>query len=151
MEQARPILTSALNDGTYEELVDPRLGNDYNPLEMARLVVCAASSVRHSARRRPKMSQIVRALEGDVSLEDLNEGVKTRGMYFGSNMSSDNELSSYDSEMKKFRKVTLTSQEYNSSEYGATSEYGLNPSSSSSEASQSREMDPTGDPVHMHH
>ncbi|KAK1276351.1 Proline-rich receptor-like protein kinase PERK4 [Acorus gramineus] len=151
VDWARPILTSALNDGTYEELVDPRLGDEYNPLEMTRLVACAASSVHHSARRRPKMSQIVRALEGDVSLEDLNEGVKTRGMHFGSNMSSDNELSSYDSEMKKFQKVTLTSQEYNSSEYGATSEYGLNPSSSSSEASQSREMDPTGDPAHTHH
>lgn len=80
--------------------------------------------------------QIVRALEGDVSLEDLNEGIKPgQGSYFGgggsSNASSDYEASPYSADMKKFRKLALDSQNYGSSEYGATSEYGLNPSSSS--------------------
>lgn len=80
--------------------------------------------------------QIVRALEGDVSLEDLNEGMKPgQGSYFGgggsSNASSDYEASPYSADMKKFRKLALDSQNYGSSEYGATSEYGLNPSSSS--------------------
>lgn len=44
--------------GSYEELVDPCLGNDYNPQEMLRMVACAAACIRHSARRRPKMSQV---------------------------------------------------------------------------------------------
>lgn len=58
LEQARPILTRALGDGNFEELVDPRLENNYSPSEMARMVACAAACIRHSARRRPKMSQV---------------------------------------------------------------------------------------------
>lgn len=56
--QARPILTHAVEGGSFEELVDPRLENRYNPQEMRRMVVCAAASIRHSARRRPRMSQV---------------------------------------------------------------------------------------------
>ncbi|KAK1291219.1 Proline-rich receptor-like protein kinase PERK4 [Acorus calamus] len=157
MEQARPNLTRALNDGNYEELVDPRLGDNYNPSEMARLVVIAAASVRHSARKRPKMSQIVRALEGDVLLEDLNEGVKPgNSTFFGSNASSDDyDTSSQNSNMRRIRKVALSSQESNSSsEYGVTSEYGLHPSSSGSEAGHSREMETSEQrrsPLSTHH
>lgn len=56
--QARPLLTHAMEEGEYDELVDPNLENNYNPNEMARMVACAAASIRHSARRRPKMSQV---------------------------------------------------------------------------------------------
>lgn len=56
--QARPLLTRALDDGNFDTLIDRRLGTDYNQNEMARLVACAAACVRHSARRRPRMSQV---------------------------------------------------------------------------------------------
>lgn len=141
--------------GSYEELVDPRLENNYDPQEMLRMVHCAGACIRHSARRRPKMSQvrnsnykinallecfdkekefnillsnlsnpqIVRALEGDVSLEDLNEGVKAanRGLH-GSSGSSEYESGSY-SDLKKIGKTGLSSQEFNSSEHRYTGEY----------------------------
>lgn len=58
LKQARPLMTKALEDGNYSELVDPRLENNYNSQEVARMVASAAASVRHSARRRPKMSQV---------------------------------------------------------------------------------------------
>lgn len=51
-------MAKALEDGNYSELVDPRLENNYNPQEMARMVASAAASVRHSGKRRPKMSQV---------------------------------------------------------------------------------------------
>lgn len=51
-------MSQALVDGNYDELVDPRLDDDYNPMELARMVACAAACVRHSAKRRPKMSQV---------------------------------------------------------------------------------------------
>ncbi|KAF8659406.1 hypothetical protein HU200_058618 [Digitaria exilis] len=73
---ARPALSRALADGDYDGVADPRLQGNYDPVEMARLVASAAAAVRHSAKRRPKMSQIVRALEGDMLLEDLNEGIR---------------------------------------------------------------------------
>ncbi|KAG6653260.1 proline-rich receptor-like protein kinase PERK7 [Carya illinoinensis] len=132
VDWARPLCARAIEEGNYDKLVDPRLDNNYAPHEMARMVACAGASVRHSARRRPKMSQIVRALEGDVSLDDLNEVMKPgQSSNFGSS-SSEYDASLYSANMKKFRKMALDSQEYGSSEYGATSEYGLNPSSTSS-------------------
>ncbi|KAF7850707.1 hypothetical protein BT93_L5063 [Corymbia citriodora subsp. variegata] len=135
VDWARPQLTRALEDGNFDALVDPRLQNNYHHNEMARMVACAAACVRHSARRRPRMSQIVRALEGDVSLSDLNEGIRPghSGLY-SSYGSSDYDTNQYNEDLKKFRKMALASQEYGSSEYSEpTSEYGVYPSGSSSE------------------
>ena len=79
----------------------------------------------------------MRALEGDVSLEDLNEGVKPgQSSYFGSSSENNHGVGSYSANMRKFRKIALDSQDYGSSEYGATSEYGLDPSSSSDDSSR---------------
>ncbi|KAJ6853933.1 uncharacterized protein M6B38_100155 [Iris pallida] len=143
VDWARPLLTRALEDGNYDTLVDRNLGRNYNPNEMARMIACAASCVRHSARRRPRMSQIVRALEGDVSLEDLNEGIKPgHSTHYSSYSSSDYDANQYNEDMKKFRKMALTSRDYTSSEYSApTSEYGQIPSASGSEGEHTREME----------
>ncbi|KAL0427034.1 UNVERIFIED_CONTAM: Proline-rich receptor-like protein kinase PERK1 [Sesamum latifolium] len=143
--RARPLLTRALEDGNFDALVDQRIRNDHSHNEMARMVACAAACVRHSARRRPRMSQVVRALEGDVSLSDLNEGIRPgHSTVYSSYGSSDYDTVQYNEDMKKFRKMALGSQEYGSSgQYSnPTSEYGLNPSGSSSEGQQqSREME----------
>ncbi|CAI0390003.1 unnamed protein product [Linum tenue] len=143
VDWARPLLSRALEDGNYESLVDQKLV-DYNHNEMARMVACAAACVRHSARRRPRMSQVVRALEGDVSLADLNEGIKPGHSRMYSYESSDYDTSQYNEDMKKFRKMALGSKEYGASdEYSGppTSDYGLNPSGSSSEGQTTREME----------
>ncbi|EEF40848.1 proline-rich receptor-like protein kinase PERK4 [Ricinus communis] len=123
VDWARPLLNQSLEDGNYNELADFRLENNYNPEEMQRMVACAAASIRHSARKRPRMSQIVRALEGDVSLDALNEGTKPgqSSMFSSSNGSSDYDTSSYNADMKKFRQVALSSQEFGSSELGTSS------------------------------
>ncbi|XP_057759287.1 proline-rich receptor-like protein kinase PERK1 [Arachis stenosperma] len=140
VDWARPLLNRALDEDDYDSLVDPRLQNEYDPNEMARMVACAAACTRHSAKRRPRMSQVVRALEGDVSLADLNEGIKPgHSTMYSSHESSDYDTAQYKEDMRRFRKMALGTQEYASSEYSApTSEYGLYPSGSSSEA-QSRQ------------
>lgn len=80
--------------------------------------------------------QIVRALDGDSSLEDLNEKTGKNTANFGNGAASDiYDTRAYNADMMKFRQMVMTSQDFNSSEYGATSDYGLNPSSSSSEFS----------------
>ncbi|XP_075492948.1 proline-rich receptor-like protein kinase PERK15 [Primulina tabacum] len=134
VDWARPLLSKASEEGKYDGLVDPRLQENYVPHEMARMVSCAAASIRHSARRRPKMSQIVRALDGNSLLEDLNEGVKPgQRAAFNTRSNIDTyDTGAYNADMMKFRKMVMTSQDISSSECGATSEYGLNPSSSSS-------------------
>ncbi|KAE8718798.1 Proline-rich receptor-like protein kinase PERK5 [Hibiscus syriacus] len=140
VEWARPLLSRALEDGNFDSLVDPKLQKEYNKNEMARMVACAAACVRHSARRRPRMSQIVRALEGESSLSDLNEGMRPgQSNVYSSYGSSDFDASQYNEDMKNFRRA-LGSQEYGASnEYSEpTSEYGLYPSGSSNEGQTTR-------------
>ncbi|KAJ1289348.1 hypothetical protein BS78_02G157300 [Paspalum vaginatum] len=68
---ARPLLARALEIGDYDDLVDPLL-QGYDADQMARLVRCAAAAVSRPARRRPRMSQIVRHLAGDASAEEID-------------------------------------------------------------------------------
>jgi hypothetical protein len=81
-------------------------------------------------------------LEGDVSLEDLNEGVRPgHSRFFGSYSSSDYDSGQYNEDMKKFKKMAFTTNDYTSSQYSApTSEYGQVASASSSEGQQTQEM-----------
>ncbi|KAI8020424.1 Proline-rich receptor-like protein kinase PERK5 [Camellia lanceoleosa] len=157
VDWARPRMEQALEDGNYDELVDPRLENNFVPQEMARMVACASASIRHSARRRPKMSQIVRTLEGNSSLDDLNNAT-AKPSNQNSAYNSSNEIfnpglatkgydtAAYNADMVKFKQMVMSKQEYaNSSDFGVTSEYGLNPSSSSDD---SREFGLSGNQRH---
>ncbi|KAL5202184.1 hypothetical protein ABZP36_013136 [Zizania latifolia] len=132
---ARPLLTKALEEQVVDELIDPRLDVNYDAHDMQRLIACAAGAVRHTARSRPRMSQIVRYLEGELSMEDLNSGVAP-----GQSLLHLHEHSGDTTEqMKRIRRMafvpgTGTVTENVSSDYLSelTSEYGLYPSSSSS-------------------
>uniref|UniRef100_J3KXW6 non-specific serine/threonine protein kinase n=1 Tax=Oryza brachyantha TaxID=4533 RepID=J3KXW6_ORYBR len=131
VDWARPLMTRASEDGNHDALVDPRLGQEYNSNEMARMIACAAACVRHSARRRPRMSQVVRALEGDVSLDDLNEGVRPgHSRFLGSYSSNEYEYDTghYNEDLKKFRKMAFGSGGLESTQHAPTNEFGQNPS-----------------------
>ncbi|KAK4764309.1 hypothetical protein SAY87_013747 [Trapa incisa] len=112
---ARPLLPEVLEDGKYHALVDPRLQDDYNHDEMRRAVACAAACIRYEARRRPRMSQIVLALEGNISLSDLDlDGgmVTPQGSTpLSSKRCSDQDMVRYKEELNKFRKFALESTE----------------------------------------
>lgn len=56
--QARPLLKQALEDGNFDAVVDPKL-EDFDSIEMVRMISCAAASVRHLARFRPRMGQVI--------------------------------------------------------------------------------------------
>ncbi|QCE02050.1 proline-rich receptor-like protein kinase PERK15 [Vigna unguiculata] len=138
VEWARPLLSQAFENGNFDGLVDPKLQKNYNHDEMIRMAACAASCVRHSARLRPRMSQVVRALEGNISLEDLNEGsAPGHSRVFGSFEGSSYDSIQYSEDMKNFRKLALESQEQGISEYsGPSSDYGRHPSVSTSSGQQ---------------
>jgi hypothetical protein len=142
-------LASAISGGgNFDEVVDPRLENKYDRQEMERMAASAAAAVRHSAKRRPKMKQvkientyphclswchflhfdsdswfsvqIVRALEGDMSLDDLNEGVKPgQSMVYSSD-----ESGNYASNINKLRQVAFESSGEYTNEYSVTGESG---------------------------
>uniref|UniRef100_A0A0D9V5P0 non-specific serine/threonine protein kinase n=1 Tax=Leersia perrieri TaxID=77586 RepID=A0A0D9V5P0_9ORYZ len=129
---ARPLLARAMEEENFEELIDPKLENNYDAYDMARLIACAAAAVRQTARSRPRMSQIVRYLEGELAAEDLNAGVTPgqSAMQRTGGGTTD--------QIKRLKKLafgsgtgtTGTVSEYTSSEFSEpTSEYGLNPSS----------------------
>ncbi|KAF8724794.1 hypothetical protein HU200_020729 [Digitaria exilis] len=75
VEWARPKLSRALDTGDLEGLVDPRLEKKLNEAEMVRMIEAAAACIRHSASRRPRMSQVVRVLESLADI-DLTNGVQ---------------------------------------------------------------------------
>ncbi|KAL0676840.1 hypothetical protein Bca4012_004821 [Brassica carinata] len=145
VDWALPLLNRASEEGEFEGLADKKMNNEYDIEEMARMVACAAACVRHSARRRPRMSQIVRGLEGKVSLSDLNEGIRPgdSNKYSSYGESTDYDSRQYNDEMKKVRKMALGTQGYNTTgEYSnSASDYGLCPSGSSSEGQTTREME----------
>ncbi|MED6193436.1 Proline-rich receptor-like protein kinase perk1 [Stylosanthes scabra] len=64
---AMPLLTQVLKDSNFDAVVDQKLQNQYEPTQMASMLASAAASIRYEPNLRPKMSQIVRALEGDAS------------------------------------------------------------------------------------
>ncbi|KAL1316405.1 hypothetical protein HN51_068598 [Arachis hypogaea] len=127
VDWARPLLIRGLEeDGNFGELVDPCLEGNYNKQEMTRMAACASSSIRHSAKKRPKMSQIVRALEGDVSLDDLKNMGKA-GATDGSGGgvlnpsgggSNDYDTMQYNADLQKFRKTVFSSPENTSGSSG---------------------------------
>ncbi|XP_022979710.1 proline-rich receptor-like protein kinase PERK4 isoform X1 [Cucurbita maxima] len=108
VDWARAIISGEMGEDVYEVLVDKRLGKEFNTQEMGRMVSCAAASIRHSARKRPKMSQVVRALEGDYSLDDLNDGIRPGQSSIYSVAGSDYDSNAYQADMSRFRKLALS-------------------------------------------
>ncbi|XAR71340.1 Non-specific serine/threonine protein kinase [Bertholletia excelsa] len=70
VEWARPLLAEAIDNKMFEGLVDPRLEN-YDEAEMFKVTEAAAACIRHSALKRPRMSQVVRYLDSMVQDPDL--------------------------------------------------------------------------------
>ena len=56
--QARPLLVDALETDDFRELADPALQCRYSKTEMRRMVEAAASCIRHSVTKRPRMVQV---------------------------------------------------------------------------------------------
>nr|CAB3464719.1 unnamed protein product [Digitaria exilis] len=137
---SRPRLTKALEEHILDGLIDPRMGANYDPGDMQRLIACAAAAVRHTARSRPRMSQIVRYLEGQLSVEALNAGVAP-----GQSEVLEDHAGEQLRRMRRLAFVPGTTSTTTrgflnmSSSYVSepTSEYGLHPSSSSSDADTS--------------
>ncbi|XP_055804325.1 proline-rich receptor-like protein kinase PERK8 [Solanum dulcamara] len=107
VEWARPVLAHALETENFEDVVDPRLGNNFVASEMFRMIEAAAACVRHSGSKRPRMSQVVRALDSMDELSDLSNGVKPgqSGIFESREQSA---------QIRMFQKMAFGSQEYSS-------------------------------------
>ncbi|KAF5940258.1 hypothetical protein HYC85_021425 [Camellia sinensis] len=75
VEWARPLLSQALDTEEFEGLADSRLDKNYVDNEMFRMIEAAAACVRHSAAKRPRMGQVVRAFDS-MAISDLTNGMR---------------------------------------------------------------------------
>ncbi|KAM0856372.1 hypothetical protein ACQ4PT_049186 [Festuca glaucescens] len=118
VEWARPVLSDAIERGDHDELVDPRLQGVYNKAEMVRMVEAAAACVRHSAPKRPRMVQVMRALDVDVdegSMSDLSNGVKVgQSQVFNNNQQ--------EAALEQLRRTAFASEEF-TGEFDPSREY----------------------------
>ncbi|KAH1198176.1 Proline-rich receptor-like protein kinase PERK13 [Glycine max] len=76
VEWARPLLLRAIETRDFSDLTDPRLKKHFVESEMFRMIEAAAACVRHSALRRPRMVQVVRALDCGDESSDISNGMK---------------------------------------------------------------------------
>ncbi|KAF6164738.1 hypothetical protein GIB67_040990 [Kingdonia uniflora] len=65
MEQARPLL----EEYAVDELIDPRLENRYSEHEVYCMLHAASLCIRRDPHSRPRMSQVLRMLEGDMVID----------------------------------------------------------------------------------
>ncbi|KAK6129075.1 hypothetical protein DH2020_037188 [Rehmannia glutinosa] len=107
VEWARPLLTQALEKEDFGDLVDPRLEDNFVASEMFRMIEAAAACVRHLASKRPRMSQVARALDSMDELADLNNGVKPgqSGIFTSREHSA---------QIRMFQRMAFGSQDYSS-------------------------------------
>ncbi|XP_073131310.1 proline-rich receptor-like protein kinase PERK9 [Henckelia pumila] len=104
VEWARPLLSHALETQEFGELADPRLEGQYVDGEMFRTIEVAAACVRHSSAKRPKMGQVVRALDS-MATSDLSNGMRVgESEIYNSAQHSE--------EIRLFRRMAFGSQDY---------------------------------------
>ncbi|KAI3814931.1 hypothetical protein L1987_14580 [Smallanthus sonchifolius] len=64
-EWARPLL----EEDAIDELIDPRLGNSYSEQEVYCMLQAASLCIKRDPQLRPRMSQVLRILEGDMIMD----------------------------------------------------------------------------------
>ncbi|KAG4170821.1 hypothetical protein ERO13_A12G173900v2 [Gossypium hirsutum] len=113
VEWARPLLSHALDSEEFGCLADPKLGGNYVESEMFRMIEAATACVRHSAAKRPRMGQIVRAFES-LATSDLSNGMKVgESEVFNSAQQSE--------EIRWFRRMAFGSQNYSTDYFSENS------------------------------
>ncbi|KAG7598085.1 Protein kinase-like domain superfamily [Arabidopsis suecica] len=100
VEWARPLLLKAIETGDLSELIDRRLEKHYVEHEVFRMIETAAACVRHSGPKRPRMVQVVRALDCDGNSGDISNGIKV-------GQSTTYDSGQYNEDIMKFRKMAF--------------------------------------------
>ncbi|EOA39757.1 hypothetical protein CARUB_v10008405mg [Capsella rubella] len=113
VEWARPLLSHAIETEDFTALADPKLDKNYVGVEMFRMIESAAACIRHSATKRPRMSQIVRAFDS-LAEEDL-----TNGMRLGESEIINSAQQS--EEIRLFRRMAFGSQNYSTDSFTRSS------------------------------
>ncbi|XP_076881216.1 inactive protein kinase SELMODRAFT_444075-like isoform X1 [Bidens hawaiensis] len=68
-EWARPLL----EEDAIDELIDPRLGNSFSEQEVYCMLQAASLCIKRDPQLRPRMSQVLRILEGDMIMDSSSD------------------------------------------------------------------------------
>ncbi|XP_058183039.1 proline-rich receptor-like protein kinase PERK9 isoform X2 [Rhododendron vialii] len=113
VEWARPLLSQALDTEEFEGLADPRLEKNYDDKDMFLMIEVAAACVRHSAVKRPRMGQVVRAFDS-MATADLTNGMRVgESEIFNSAQQS--------AEIRLFQRMAFGSQNYSTDFFSQSS------------------------------
>ncbi|RLM56024.1 receptor-like cytosolic serine/threonine-protein kinase RBK1 isoform X1 [Panicum miliaceum] len=101
---AKPLLDA----NNIKELVDPSLGNEYDPEEMVYTLAVASLCMHHSSTTRPSMKSVVCFLKGDrKSLELVRRPKIVKPLMFDSCDSEDYTRSSYLNDLNRHKQLAL--------------------------------------------
>ncbi|CAL5400627.1 unnamed protein product [Camellia sinensis] len=92
---AKPLL----DNNSVEELVDPSLGDNYDPDEMDRVILTASLCIEQTPILRPRMSQVLILLKGESYIVDSSKESQNRSL------------------QRTFSEELLDAEEYNSTKY----------------------------------
>ncbi|GAB4828945.1 Proline-rich receptor-like protein kinase perk9 [Ancistrocladus abbreviatus] len=137
VEWARPLLSHAVSTGEFEGLVDPKLGKNYVESEIFCMIEAAAACVRHSATKRPRMGQVVRAFDS-IATSDLSNGMKVgEGQIYNSAQQS--------AEIQWLQRMAFGNQDYSTNFFSEpTRNIGVSSQGSQSLDSSIREVSSDG-------
>ncbi|KAL6603118.1 hypothetical protein ACP70R_043479 [Stipagrostis hirtigluma subsp. patula] len=101
---AKPLLDS----NKIRELVDPSLGNEYDPEELVLTLAVASMCIHHSSISRPSMKSVVCFLKGDrKSLELMGRPKIAKPLMFDSCDSEDYTRSTYLHDLDRHKQLAL--------------------------------------------
>ncbi|GJN39042.1 hypothetical protein PR202_gb28136 [Eleusine coracana subsp. coracana] len=101
---AKPLLDT----NNVKELVDPSLGNEYDPDELVYILAVASMCIHHSSSSRPSMKSVVCFLKGDRnSLEVTRMPKMVKPLMFDSCDSEDYSRSRYLNDLDRHKQLAL--------------------------------------------
>ncbi|XP_023548346.1 receptor-like cytosolic serine/threonine-protein kinase RBK1 [Cucurbita pepo subsp. pepo] len=104
---AKPLL----DNNSFQELMDPKLGDDYDQTEMRRTMLAASMCINQSSSMRPHMNSVVQLLKGEEgALEQLKQNAMDEDQSCtseASNMEDYSCNSNYLDDMSRHRELIL--------------------------------------------
>ncbi|CAH8281921.1 unnamed protein product [Eruca vesicaria subsp. sativa] len=97
-----------LEKNSVEDIVDPRLGNEFDPTEMKRVMLTASMCIHHIATMRPDMTRVVQLLRGEDGTAEIQQKLGQGGAVIVNACDlQDHTSSSYLNELIRHRQLLM--------------------------------------------
>ncbi|XP_028785171.1 receptor-like cytosolic serine/threonine-protein kinase RBK1 isoform X2 [Neltuma alba] len=91
-----------------KELVDPRLEEAYDSIELKRTMLTASMCLHHSSSHRPYMKQVVQLLKGEEGIVDVKQkSVPTRSILLDASDLEEYTCSTYLNDLNRHRQLVM--------------------------------------------